>query len=108
MAPPTNSTAKMIHTIDGTWKVASGEESSRFLSVRVTSGSVWEALSEVVLVESLPKTPESPVRDCVSIVEESPFESFSLLKTDSGAPETISEPLSPVLSYVCGERDSFK
>ena len=26
IAPPTNRTARMIHTMDGTWKVARGEE----------------------------------------------------------------------------------
>ena len=108
MAPPTKRTARMIHTMDGTWKVARGEESSRVLSGRVTSGSVWEVLSEVVLVELLPKAPESLVMDCVSIVEESSFEPFSPLKTDPGAPEAISELSAPAVSSACGERDSFK
>ena len=108
IAPPTNRTARTIHTMDGTWKVARGEESSRVLSGRVTSGSVWEVLSEVVLVELLPKAPESLVMDCVSIVEESSFEPFSPLKTDPGAPEAISELPASAVSSVCGERDSFK
>lgn len=108
IAPPMNRTARTIHTMDGTWKVARGEESSRVLSGRVTSGSVWEVLSEVVLVESLPKAPESPVMDCVSAMEESPFGSFSPLKTDPDASETAPELPVPAVSSACWERDSFK
>ena len=108
MAPPTNRTARMIHTMDGTWKVARGEESSRVLSGRVTSGSVWEVLSDVLLTEPPSGLPEALVRDSTSAVEESSFESFSPLKTDPGAPEAISELSAPAVSSACGERDSFK